>query len=175
MEISFLTEQEKTTDRRSSKALTVQTANGRVTTDTQAKVYIRELCAVLWVFFFENSPSVLSSGRSCSELGSSFSWPSGGISQSIQREGKRVIQCSIENFVRMVTVIKQRVVPSGVFCGATGDCELRTEMENPLVKPVSEGAGEDASFSKPTASGVTAVRDVEHKKCMRSDSALVGN
>ena len=84
MDISSLTEQEKRTDRRSSKALNIQTANGMVTKDTQAKVYIRELCAVVWVFLVENSPSVLSLG-SCSELGSSLSWPSGGISQSIQR------------------------------------------------------------------------------------------
>ena len=52
--------------------------------------------------------------------------------------GKRVIECSMENFVRMVTVMKQRVVPPGVFSSATGYCELRTEMENPMVKLVSE-------------------------------------
>ena len=127
------------------------------TSDTQAKVYIRELCAFLCVFYVENSPSVLSSGISCSELGSSFSWPSGGISKV--SKGKKVIECSIENFVRMVTVMKQRVVPSGVFSGATGDCERGTEMENTLVKPVSEGAGEDASFSKPTAS-VSALKEM---------------
>ena len=45
MEVSSLIEQEKTTDRCSSKALNIQTASGMVTTDTQAKVYIRELCA----------------------------------------------------------------------------------------------------------------------------------
>ena len=60
----------------------------------------------------------------------------------------------------MVTVMKQRVVPSGVFCGATGDRELRTEIGNPLVRPVSEGAGEDASVSIPTASGVSALKEM---------------
>ena len=87
MEMSSLREQEKTTDRRSSKALNIQTAHGRVTTDTQAKVFIRELCAFPCVFFYvENSPSVLSLEKQRSELGSSLSWPSGGISQSIQRK-----------------------------------------------------------------------------------------
>ena len=53
-------------------------------------------------------------------------------------DGKRVIECSMENFVRMVTVMKQRVIPPGVFSSATGYCELRTEMDNPMVKLVSE-------------------------------------
>ena len=56
--------------------------------------------------------------------------------------------------------MKQRVVPPGVFSSATGYCELRTEMQNPLVKPVSEGAGEDASFSTPTARGVSALKEM---------------
>ena len=86
MEISSLTEQEERTDRRSSKALNIQTANGVVTADTQAKVYIRVLCAFLCVFYVENSPSVLSLEILRSEFGSSLLWLSGGISQSIQRK-----------------------------------------------------------------------------------------
>ena len=62
-------------------------------------------------------------------------------SPRVSKGRKRKIECSIENFVRMVTVMKHRVVPCGVFCTATGDRELRTETGNPLVKPVSEGAG----------------------------------
>ena len=76
---------------------------------------------------------------------------------------KKVIECSIENFVRMVTVMKQRVVPPGVFSSATGYCERGTEMENLLVKLVSEGVGRDASFSTLGARSVSAIRDVEHK------------
>ena len=60
----------------------------------------------------------------------------------------------------MVTVMKHRVVPSGVFCTATGDRELRTEIRNPLVKPVSDGAGRDASLSTVGARGVFALREI---------------
>ena len=81
-----------------------ENSDGTVTSDTQAKVYIRELCILVCLFYVENSPSVLSLERLWSELGYSCSWPSGGISQSITK-GKRVIESSIENFVRMVTVM----------------------------------------------------------------------
>ena len=75
----------------------------------------------------------------------------------------------------MVTVTKQRVVPPGVFSSDTGFCERGTEMQNPLVKPVSNGAGEEPPHSTLGARSVSAIRDVEHKNCLRSDSALVGN
>ena len=51
MGLSSLTEQEKKTFRRSSKALKIQTTNGMVTSDTHAKVYVREFGTFLWVFF----------------------------------------------------------------------------------------------------------------------------
>ena len=51
--------------------------------------------------------------------------PFRGRPEGISRvsKGKRVIECGIENFVRMVIVMKQRVVPPGVFSFATGYCE----------------------------------------------------
>ena len=74
----------------------------------------------------------------------------------------------------MVTVMKQRVVPSGVFSTATGDRELRTEIGNPLVKPVSKEAGGDASLSTLGARGVFALRDIEHQHvCAKIPPSLV--
>ena len=45
--------------------------------DTQARVYIQELDAQPWIHFVKDSPSVLSFGSLCYELGNSYSWPSG--------------------------------------------------------------------------------------------------
>ena len=59
MGLSSLIEQGKNNFRRSSKALKIQTANGMVTSDTHAKVYVRELGTFLWVYLVENSPSVI--------------------------------------------------------------------------------------------------------------------
>ena len=44
----------------SSLTLKIQTANGMVTSDTHAKLYVRELGTFPWVHVVENSPSVLS-------------------------------------------------------------------------------------------------------------------
>ena len=54
--------------------LDVQTANGTVVSDTQAKVYIKESGAHLWIHLVKDSPSVLSLGKLCTELGHSYSW-----------------------------------------------------------------------------------------------------
>ena len=68
---------EKNTIRRTNIILEIQTANDIVVSDTQAKVYIKELGAYPWVHSEEESPSLLSLGRHCNELGNSYSWPSG--------------------------------------------------------------------------------------------------
>ena len=61
---SSLNDKEKKTIRQSSTILDIQTANGIVVSDTQAKVYIKEFGACPWVHLVEDSPSVLSLGRS---------------------------------------------------------------------------------------------------------------
>ena len=55
--------------------LSSPTASGIVVSDTQAKVYIEELGAYLWVHLVKDSPSVLSLGRPNNELDYSYSWP----------------------------------------------------------------------------------------------------
>ena len=62
MGLSSLRHKENSTIRLSSNILDIQTANGIVVPDTQAKVYIKELGAYLWLHFVEDSPSVRSWG-----------------------------------------------------------------------------------------------------------------
>ena len=61
--LSSLNEKGKKTIRQSSKILNIQTACGVVVSDTQAKVFIKELGACMWVHLVRDSPSVLSLGR----------------------------------------------------------------------------------------------------------------
>ena len=53
-----LNTKEKKTVRQSRKILHIETANGIAVSDTQAKVYIKELGASIWVQVVEDSPSV---------------------------------------------------------------------------------------------------------------------
>ena len=55
--------------------LDIQTANDVLVSDMQSKVSIKELGAFLWIYSVRGSPSVLSLGRLCNELGSSYPWP----------------------------------------------------------------------------------------------------
>ena len=66
MGLSSLSEKEKKTIRQSSKILDIQTANDIVLSDTQAKGLHNNY---LWVHLVEDSPSVLSMGRLCHEIG----------------------------------------------------------------------------------------------------------
>ena len=59
----------------SSTILDIQIADGCVVSDTQGKVYIKELDAYLWIHLAKDSSSVLSLGKLCHELGDSYSWP----------------------------------------------------------------------------------------------------
>ena len=61
---------------------------------TQANVYIKELGACLWVHLVKGSPSVLSLGRLCNELGYCCSWPTEETPRV--SKGKKVIECNIE-------------------------------------------------------------------------------
>ena len=59
MGLSSVNHTEKKTIRRPSSILDIQTANGIVVSDTQAKVYIKELGAYLWIHLVKDFPSVL--------------------------------------------------------------------------------------------------------------------
>ena len=58
MGLSSLNREEKKTIRQPRKILDIQTFNGIAVSDTQAKVYIRELGACLWTHLMKHSPSV---------------------------------------------------------------------------------------------------------------------
>ena len=91
MGLSSLNHKEKNTIRRSSKILDIQTANGIVVSDTQAKVFILELGAYLRIQLVEDSASVLSLGRLCNALGYSYSWPTGETPRC--STGEKVFEC----------------------------------------------------------------------------------
>ena len=123
--------QGKKTIRQSSTNLDILIASGVVVSDTQAKVYIKELGAYLWVHLVENLPSMLSMGRLCNEVGYSCSWPSGETPRL--SKGKKVIECGIENNVFVVAVIKQNAVPSIEFSSASGNFERWKEVEDTMM------------------------------------------
>ena len=101
----FFESQRKKTIRQSRTILDIQTASGVVVSDAQAKVYIKERGACLWVHLVKDSPSVLSLGRLCKELGCSYSWPSEETPRL--SKGKKVIECSIDNIVPVIAVTKK--------------------------------------------------------------------
>ena len=86
------------------------------------------------------------------------------LSQVIWREG--VIECSIENFVPMVTVLKHRVVSSHVFSIAQENLKHRTETE-PLVETCPR-SGRDASLWTPQATGNSEPRSDEEKMFLKT-------
>ena len=73
-------------------------------------------------------------------------------------KGNKVIGCSIENFVHMIAVTKQKAVPSVEFSSAKGNFfEREKDVEDTmldLLKSFPDGLEErDASSSTPTAGG----------------------
>ena len=76
--------------------------------DTQAKVYIKEVGAYLLIHLVNDSLSVLLLGRQFNELGYSYSWPTRETPRLSKY--KKVTECSIENFVLMVPVTKQKAL-----------------------------------------------------------------
>ena len=60
MGLSYLNHKEKKSIRQSSNILDIQTASGIVVSDTQPKVYIKELGSYLWIYLVRDSPWVLS-------------------------------------------------------------------------------------------------------------------
>ena len=127
--------------------------------DRQAKFWIFRPPMALWSqirkqrTLVEDSPSVLSLGRLCNELGYSCSWPSGETRRL--SKGKKVIGCNIENFDPVVAVTKQKTLPSIEFSLVKGNFERENEVEDTmldLLKPFTEGLEEDdASSSTPNA------------------------
>ena len=100
---------EKMTIRRSEHIMDILNANVFVDSVLKAKVHIEELGFNLWLLV-EESPSVLSLGRLCNELGYFY-----GLRDILRNlKGSKVIECDIESFVPVVAVTRQRVAPARV-------------------------------------------------------------
>ena len=84
----------------SRSPMTVITANGKVQTNEEATVCVRELDIFLTMKLLEDTPAVLSLGKLCDEHGYSYEWINGQKPHLI-KNGFR-IQCNTENFVLIV-------------------------------------------------------------------------
>ena len=147
MGLCFLNHKEKKTTRLSSNILDIQTANGIVVSDTQAKIYIKELDAYLWIHLAKDSSSVLSLGRLCFQFGHSYSWPTEATPRL--SKGDKVIESHTENFVTMFAMIEQKAVPSIEFSTAKRNLERENEVEDTmldLLQPFTEGIQERDAF-----------------------------
>ena len=110
-----------------------------------------ELGMHLWVNWVEDSSRL---GRLCSELGYSFSWPSGGTLKL--SKGKRVVECGIVNFDPMVAVTKQRAVLIKDISLAARNCEHEEERKDTmleLLEPFTDELKDDAQYSHLLAGG----------------------
>ena len=61
----------------SKSPTTVITANGKVQTNEEATVYVKELDVFLTMKVLEDTPAVLSLGKFCDEHGYSYEWSNG--------------------------------------------------------------------------------------------------
>ena len=93
----------------SRSPMTVIPANGEVQTDEEATIYVKELDIFLTMKVLEDTPAVLSLGKLCDEQGYSYEWINGKKPHLI-KNGIR-IQCNTENFVPIVALVYQRVLP----------------------------------------------------------------
>ena len=83
--------------RRSKTPTTVVTANGEVQRNEEAQVYVQDLDLFVTVQLLEETPTVLSLGKLCSEHGCSYEWRNGETPQ-LTKDGK-TITCTMHNFV----------------------------------------------------------------------------
>ena len=68
---------ELATTRTSRSLTTVMTANGKVRTNKEATIYIKQLDSFVIVMLLQETPAVLSLGKLCDEHGHTFHWTSG--------------------------------------------------------------------------------------------------
>ena len=78
----------------------VITANGKVQTNEEATVYVKELDLCLTVKLFEDTPAALSLGELCEDHGCSHEWTRDRKPHLI-KDGRR-IQCNTQNYVPFV-------------------------------------------------------------------------
>ena len=83
--------------RQSRKINGIQTANGVVVSDTLAEVHIEVLWRFHSVHLADNSPSLLSLGRLCSELGYSFRGPQQDLPEYLKNKSNRMYDLELRS------------------------------------------------------------------------------
>ena len=84
----------------SESPTTVVTANGKVQTEEEATVYVRDLDLFVTVMLLEDTPAVLSIGKLCEDHGYNYHWTSGQKPHLIKNGRK--IDCNAANYVPFV-------------------------------------------------------------------------
>ena len=67
---------ELATTRTSRSLTTVMTANGKVRTNKEATIYVKQLDSFVIVMLLQETPAVLSLGKLCDEHGYTYHWKS---------------------------------------------------------------------------------------------------
>ena len=83
------------TMRTSRSPTTVMTANGRVRTNQESTVYVKQLDLFVTVVLLQETPAVLSLGKLCQEHGCMYHWKSGQNPHLIKIDCKKIKQCTI--------------------------------------------------------------------------------
>ena len=76
----------------SKSSKTVITANGKVQTNEEATVYVKELDLFVTGKVLDDTPAVLSLGKLCEDHGCSYEWTSGQLPHLIEQWQKDTMQ-----------------------------------------------------------------------------------
>ena len=135
-----LSDAEMDTLEKSCSPTIVITANGEVQTHEEATVYVKDLDIFLTMKVLENTPAVLSLGKTCDENGYSYEWINGQKPHLI-KNGIR-IPYNTENFVPIVV---PGLSSSSSGSSSTSRTPLRQESHSP---------SSSSSSSSPTVSEI---------------------
>ena len=152
-----LSDAEMDTLTKSCSPTIVITANGEVQTHEEATVYVKELDIFLTMKVLDNTPAVLSLGKTCDENGYSYEWINGQKPHLILN-GIRII-CNTENFVPIV-------VPGLSSSSSGSSSTLRT----PSRQESHSSSSSSASSSSPT---VSEIQTREREDGINSDTSPV--
>ena len=88
--LNKLTEKEKATIRPVDEPFRIQSANGAITVEEEAQIYVPALDIWIWAQLLEDCPAVLSLGILCSKQGWNYEWKMEVIPQC--RKDRRVLR-----------------------------------------------------------------------------------
>ena len=72
--------------------MTLQTANGSITTDEVVNMKVSDLNEVIQAYVVEDSPTLISLGKLCTESGYDFIWKAGQV-PFLRKDGKKKVPC----------------------------------------------------------------------------------